>query len=552
MKRTCWTLLDLALLALTTMSFASVVLKILMRSHWNNQFTNEWDKMHQNDAADIALAVALVFVTGIVFIRKRKGNPASGYVCVVLGFFFIAAAVDTLELHHQITNNKMTISDISFQEHEVISSVMITVLALGSFLLSGLQDNQTTGTPHQQGAQLISEDNRSPFGVMACVTIYRNFKIVLTAPKDIEEHIPILSKRLRCAPVVKRFNKILCRKTFTWGGRGGPIIFALFSVIWKDVLWMAVVTIAYFICLISRVPVLESLIAGDDSSLTGAYAFLFITTCVAESCLSYYQLHLSLRCGIQIRNMLQTTMFRKMTRLSPTSRALSSSGHLVSVIGVDCQQCSLATIYLPLPVLGLICMPFMFAMLAERVGRVPVICCAAWMVLAVLMPVPISRLQMSLWRKILSGRDQRLKRMADLLTSVRLVKMCAWEDAYMDSVKGFRESEMNSVFRVNLLDGLIDSLYSGTSSMMIILLFGSLAIFDPNRLLSPALSFSCIYMLSLTDTITNNLSQVFRIRCLMSLALERIINFCTQEEEEGKQIGFNYHSQTKGSDFCYR
>ncbi|KAM7289300.1 ATP-binding cassette sub-family C member 2 [Ixodes scapularis] len=300
---------------------------------------------------------------------------------------------------------------------------------------------------------------------------------------------------------------------------------------------MAVVTIAYFICLISRVPVLESLIAGDDNSLTGAYAFLFIATCAAEACLSYYQLHLSLRCGIQIRNMLQATMFRKMTRLSPTSRALSSSGHLVSVIGLDCQQCSLATVYLPVPVLGLICMPLMFAILAERVGRGPVICCAAWMVLAVLMPVPISRLQMSLWRKVLSCRDQRLKRMADLLTSVRLVKMCAWEDAYMDSVKGFRESEMSSVFRVNLLDGFIDSLYSGTSSMMIIILFGSLAIFDPNRLLSPALSFSCIYMLSLTDTITNNLSQLFRIRCLMSLALERIINFCTQEEDTEKKIG---------------
>ncbi|KAG0437098.1 hypothetical protein HPB47_017606 [Ixodes persulcatus] len=53
---------------------------------------------------------------------------------------------------------------------------------------------------------------------------------------------------------------------------------------------------------------------------------------------------------------------------------------------------------------------------------------------------------------------------------------------------------------------------------MIIILFGSLAIFDPNRLLSPALSFSCIYMLSLTDTITNNLSQLFRIRCLGRIA----------------------------------
>ncbi|EEC16007.1 multidrug resistance protein, putative, partial [Ixodes scapularis] len=39
----------------------------------------------------------------------------------------------------------------------------------------------------------------------------------------------------------------------------------------------------------------------------------------------------------------------------------------------------------------------------------PVICCAAWMVLAVLMPVPISRLQMSLW-----GRTAYTPQVADI------------------------------------------------------------------------------------------------------------------------------------------
>ncbi|KAM7289697.1 putative ABC transporter [Ixodes scapularis] len=221
-----------------------------------------------------------------------------------------------------------------------------------------------------------------------------------------------------------------------------------------------------------------------------------------------------------------------MTRLSATSRTTSSSGHLVAVICVDCQQCALAIIYMTIPVLGFFCLPFMFLMLADRVGRGPAICCAAWLGLAVLVPVPITRLQNYFWRKILMGRDQRLKRMVDLLTSVRLVKMCAWEDAYMDSVKRLRETEMTPVFRVNLLDGLIDSLYSGTSSMMIFILFWGLAVFDPTRRLNPTLSFSSIYMLSLTDMVTSNLSQLLRTRSLVMLAMRRIISFCSKEEAE--------------------
>lgn len=63
-------------------------------------------------------------------------------------------------------------------------------------------------------------------------------------------------------------------------------------------------------------------------------------------------------------------------------------------------------------------------------------------------------------------RDERLKRMADLLSSVRVVKMYAWEGAYMKIVKQLRVKEVAAVFRVNLLDGLIDSVYSGLSSLV--------------------------------------------------------------------------------------
>lgn len=64
------------------------------------------------------------------------------------------------------------------------------------------------------------------------------------------------------------------------------------------------------------------------------------------------------------------------------------------------------------------------------------------------------------------GRDERLKRMSDLLSSVRLVKMYAWEEAYIKTMKQLRDIELVPVFMENILDGLVDSLYSSSSSMV--------------------------------------------------------------------------------------
>lgn len=81
-------------------------------------------------------------------------------------------------------------------------------------------------------------------------------------------------------------------------------------------------------------------------------------------------------------------------------------------------------------------------------------------------PLPINLHVVRFQRRVLKGRDERLKRMTDLLSSVRLVKMYAWEDAYMEAVNRSRDKEMVPVFLVNLLDGFIDSLYSSSSSVV--------------------------------------------------------------------------------------
>ncbi|CAN8001619.1 unnamed protein product, partial [Ixodes hexagonus] len=222
----------------------------------------------------------------------------------------------------------------------------------------------------------------------------------------------------------------------------------------------------------------------------------------------------------------------QITRLSPTSRNDNPSGYAVSVMGIDCMQLSISLMQFPPPLVALACMPVVFYLLAVRVGTGPALCCAAWLLAAILLPIPTSRLQNAVWRRIMRCRDERLKRLSDLLSSVRLVKMYAWEDAYMKAVEELRTKEMVPVFLVNLLDGFIDSLYSASGSVMIIILFGTLAILDPTRTLSASFAFSSVYIMSLTEMPTSTIAQLLRLRSVVALGMTRIVKLCTEEEQE--------------------
>ncbi|EEC11595.1 multidrug resistance protein, putative [Ixodes scapularis] len=124
----------------------------------------------------------------------------------------------------------------------------------------------------------------------------------------------------------------------------------------------------------------------------------------------------------------------QMTRLSPTARAAIPTGYVLSILGVDCFQLSMTAVMFPYPVGGVLCMPILLYLLAQQ-------------------------------RRQMNARDERLKQTADILSSVRLVKMYAWEDAYLDKLMRSRDVEMKPLFWVNALDGIIDSIFSASSSV---------------------------------------------------------------------------------------
>ncbi|KAH7973356.1 hypothetical protein HPB49_000070 [Dermacentor silvarum] len=139
--------------------------------------------------------------------------------------------------------------------------------------------------------------------------------------------------------------------------------------------------------------------------------------------------------------------------------------------------------------------------------------------------------------EVICARDERLKAITDLLATIRVVKMYAWEDALQENVLRLRETELKWLFRVNLLDAILDCVYSSTSSVLMIILFSTLPVLEPDIVLTPALAFSCVSLLYMTDLTMNNCGQALRNLSQASLALKRIADFCTAEEQDSFNTG---------------
>ncbi|XP_049275860.1 ATP-binding cassette sub-family C member 3-like isoform X2 [Rhipicephalus sanguineus] len=307
----------------------------------------------------------------------------------------------------------------------------------------------------------------------------------------------------------------------------------VFKVLWIDALRLTLCTVAYFFCIFARVPALELLIKNSGENDMTIASLLFMVTCVGEWLISCYHMELLSLIGCRVRSLLQGIIFRKATLLS--TAAAKPVGYVASLLGVDCLQLCNCVHTLPLPTCGILTLPLLFWMLSKRVGVVPTVCCAAWAVITLLVSLVSLYAQRRFWDVEIKARDERLKFMTDLLCNIRVVKMYAWEDALQENVLRSRKGELKCLLKLNLLAAVLDSICSSCSTVMTIILFASMSVFEPDRVLSPELSFSCMSLLYITDLTTTGLALAFRNITKGSLSLKRMSLFCAAEEYDDEE-----------------
>ncbi|KAL1416978.1 hypothetical protein MTO96_027276 [Rhipicephalus appendiculatus] len=389
------------------------------------------------------------------------------------------------------------------------------------------------------------EESYSPLGLFVCVPIHRNLKNILGKSVTRVRELIKPSLHSLCARTVGRLYGAVPKSVIPGSKR--RFLLGLLRVTWRDLVWILSSGFAYYLVVIGRALVLESLIAGT-SSMT-SMVLLFAISCIADAALTCYMNHNALRFTERVQVLTQGAILRRVLNYSPAARAKVSSGYIVSVMGVDCTILAFSAQLILLPLSGVLSLPIAIYMLTTRVGVGPGLSCAS-VLFAALIGFWIAVVSYySLQRRSMKLRDDRLKSMLDLLSSIRTVKMYAWEQSHLDSLKRLRERELKHVLKVNIINGTVDAIYSALSSVMIIVMYGSLALLDPTRLLTASEAFTCIYLLSIIEGFCAVLTIAMRTINATGIALNRAVKLCTAEEATDEQALITYSCVQKGEIF---
>ncbi|XP_065303398.2 ATP-binding cassette sub-family C member 2-like [Dermacentor albipictus] len=492
--------------------------------------------------SSFAMAISLAFLTLLLWRRWRQCLPPSGFSAVLLGLLSTACVLDVYcQCTAAVQLKDITLSATQLDKTSVIVSLVVLATVLGNFVVSEIQD-LVIKRPNRF-VESIDEDTSSVLGRQICRALFPVFKDTLKRGTSASVRLPILRRGMRCKNLVTILVAKLSTKRIP-PGRRSTFVIQLGKVLWVDTVRIFLVTAAYYSCIYARIPALELLISSRDQVGMMSAVLLFAAATTFELLISCYQMDILHVYGVRIRSMLQGLIFKKVTNMSAGSKARYPMGHISSLLGVDCSLLSSCAFAIPVPLFGVLLYPFLFWMLAARAGAVPSLCSAAWAVLVLGLPFFGSFLQKRLWKKAIRARDERLKATSDLLSTIRVVKMYAWEDALQENVHRSREVELKWLLRVNLLDAILDCFYNSTSSVLMIILFSTFYVLEPDIVLTPALSFSCVSLLYMTDLSMNGCGQALRNFSQGSLALKRIADFCTAEEQENI-VGSGSHFSTR-------
>ncbi|KAK8760856.1 hypothetical protein V5799_027873 [Amblyomma americanum] len=541
-----WTLLNVAQMVLLIGSTGLAVTK----GYWQLSNVELADYLRlsalRDAVSDFAMAISLGLLTLLVWRRWRQCLPPSAFAAGLLGVLSTACVLDVFrQFTAALQLQDIRLSAAELEEKSVIVTFIVAATVLGNFLASEIQD-LVIKRPTRP-AKLKDEDVTSPLGRQAVSALFPLFKESFRRGASASARIPLLRRGMHSKNLVQILTAKLAAKQILPGHRA-TFLAVVVKVLWVDAVRVLLVTVAYFSAIYSRIPALELLINSRDKVEMTSAVLLFAATTTFEFLLSCYQMDVLHFAGGRARSMLQGLVFEKVTTMSPSSKARYPAGYIGSLVSVDCPLVTVCSFSIPVPLMGALLFPFLFWMLGTRAGLWPALCCAAWVVVVLLMPFIGSFVQKLFWKKAIQARDERLKATTDLMSTIRVVKMYAWEDALQANVERSRAVEMKWLLRVNLLDAILDCIYSSTSSVLMIILFSTIYALEPDIVLTPALSFSCVSLLYMVDLTMNGCGQALRNFSQASLALKRVAGFCTaREQQEQKSDPSNQFSTIKGA-----
>lgn len=175
--------------------------------------------------------------------------------------------------------------------------------------------------------------------------------------------------------------------------------------------------------------------------------FLLFIIPVCVSLLQNNSQVLMMHISVFSRASISSLLYNKSLRVSPSGRALTSTGQVVNLMSNDSNQIQMFFNFVSYSVFAPLQIVISIILIFQQVGN------ATWVGLALMAAfVPLNTLIFSLLgkyrRKTLVYTDKRVKLMNEIMNGIRIIKFYAWEKPFHQEVDKYRNGELKNLTKV--------------------------------------------------------------------------------------------------------
>ncbi|MCO5578470.1 hypothetical protein L7F22_032313 [Adiantum nelumboides] len=310
------------------------------------------------------------------------------------------------------------------------------------------------------------------------------------------------------------------------------IVKALAKCYWKLALRTGVCALIRSVAMTSGPIVLLLFVnyTSGEELFAGEGYVLVVGLFLAKTIESLGQRHWYLGCrrlGFQMRSAVTAAVFDKELRLSSIGRRNHASGEIVNYIAVDAYRLGEFPWYMHYIWSVPVQMSLAVAILFFTVGLATLPGLAV-ILLTVLLNTPLARSLQKCQTEFMKGQDERLRATTEVLTSMKVLKLQAWEDRFREQLEYLREEEYKWLSKAQSRRSYGTILYWLSPIIVASIVFASCIWLDQS--LSASVVFTVLATFKIIQEPVRMIPEVMASYAQVSVSLERLNRFLNDDE----------------------
>ncbi|CAF0750239.1 unnamed protein product [Rotaria sp. Silwood1] len=259
------------------------------------------------------------------------------------------------------------------------------------------------------------------------------------------------------------------------------------------------------------------------------YALLLGATVFCQTLFLQAYFHRQYVVGLRFRSAITGLVYRKSLKLSNSAKQGTTTGEIVNLMSIDASRFGEITSYIHVLWSG----PFQICLaltLLYRQMQLAIIPGVLLLILLIPLNLFLQRIIKQLTTKQMKLKDQRIKMMNEVLNGIKVLKLYAWEIAFMRRIDDVREKELQCIRQKAILNSFSSAIWSFAPILVCIATFATYVLSSKDNILTAEKAFVSLALFNLLrfplvvfPTIINSIIEA-------NVSNKRIQKFLNNEE----------------------